>query len=1010
MYRYFLLGSFYTGLLVGNIAAQPVSAAPAPAMERYARLPLTFEQQVDGSGERFLARGQGYVIGLDSGKAGILVSPAFSKDKKAKSNHAVSLEFAGSKPSHAAPGPELPGKVNYLRGNDPQRWQIGLSTYARVTYPNVYPGIDVVYYGNQQQLEFDLVVRPGADPEAIRLKVEGAGRLSIDGSGALNLGDAAGGLKVALPQIYQDLNGTKKSVPGHYAIVGRNEVAFRLNPWDHTRPLVIDPTIVYSTLFGSPQSYAYAEAIALDPSGNIVISGYADAGFPTINAAQSVYKGDPDLFVTKINAAGTALLYSTYLGGSGYQYSSKLAVDSTGAAWVTGYTSSADFPLKNAAQATLPGTYSAFVTRLDAAGALQFSTYLGGTSDTYGEGIAVDSQNNGYVTGNAYGTFPTTAGVIQSSTGAAFVTKYAPGGAVTWSTRLGGPSSYGSAVAVDSAFNVYVTGYSYDDTFTGMPSGGAQTTNNGAGDVFVAKINPTATAYGYFTFLGGTGYDQGTAIAVDSQFNAFIAGNTSSTGLATDGAAYTALTGGTNGFAAELNPSGSQFQYVTYIGGNRVEYVEGLALDGSDNIYLTGYTDSNTFPTVLPLQSTFPGNGVSLFNSTNSGSSWAAFDTNIPGAVIGVSINPAGTSTVALTDSGIYRTVNGGTTWTRQSNVQFYYYDESAISRSPVAPGTIYAVQCCSSVYRSTDDGVTWTYMGNSSNDGEGGVLADPLTANTVYIYGSESPYVSISTDGGATFTAANTGLPGQVESLVATTDGSLYANAIGSGIYKSTNQGGSWTAVNTGLPSSPYAYYAQSLSASGTTVYFAANGNIYKTTNGGAAWTATPTSVNAYAIVASPQNASILYALTANTTVQESTDGGSTWNPAGTGLPSNTYTYYETTLVVDPSNSAHVLLVDYILDTGFVLKLNNTGSALLWSTYLGASEETYAYGVATDGRGDAFVTGFTYGTGFPITSTALPGSANSYTFITKISDATAACAALTVNPSSVTPRNTAGH
>src|ERR1700733_2601823 len=325
MFRHLSLFLFGIGLAVGNVCAQPApsasgtvsaSAAPsAPAMENYAHLPLAFEKQSEGSHERFVARGQGYVIRVDNGKATILVSSSKAGDKagKEKTNHAVSLEFAGSKPSHAVPGPELPGKVNYIRGNDPQRWQIGLSTYARVTYPDAYPGIDVVYYGNQQQLEFDLVVRPGADPEAIRLKVEGAGKLSIDGSGALNLGEAAGGLKVALPQIYQNLSGTKKSVPGHYAIVGQDEVAFRLDPWDHTRPLVIDPTIVYSTLFGGVQNYAIAEAIALDTAGNIVISGYTGGvGFPTVNAAQSIPKGSQDLFVTKINAAGTALIYSTY--------------------------------------------------------------------------------------------------------------------------------------------------------------------------------------------------------------------------------------------------------------------------------------------------------------------------------------------------------------------------------------------------------------------------------------------------------------------------------------------------------------------------------------------------------------------------------------------------------------------------------------------------------------------------------------------------------------------------
>jgi len=177
----------------------------------YARLPLAFEKQPGGLGERFVARGQGYVIGVDNGKAPIGVVT------KGKNSHVVSLEFAGSQPSrHAVPGSELPGKV---------KWQIGLPTYARVTYPNTYPGIDVVYYGNQQQLEFDLVVKPDADSEAIPLKVEGAGKLSIDSSGALNPGEAAGGLRIALPRIYQEVNGARKSVAGHYGIVSRYEVA-----------------------------------------------------------------------------------------------------------------------------------------------------------------------------------------------------------------------------------------------------------------------------------------------------------------------------------------------------------------------------------------------------------------------------------------------------------------------------------------------------------------------------------------------------------------------------------------------------------------------------------------------------------------------------------------------------------------------------------------------------------------------------------------------------------------
>ena len=290
--QYIFPGLLSLGWMTGSVWAQ----ATAPAMANYARLPLAFEKQGDGSRERFVARGQGYAVGLDSGKVSIGVAASGGTSR------AVSLEFSGARRSRAVPGAELPGKINYYLGNDPRKWRIGLPTYDRVTYREVYPGIDVVYYGNQQQLEFDLVVKPGADPEAVRLKVGGVGRLSIDDSGGLVLGD---GLRLALPRIYQEVDGAKKAVPGHYRIAGRDEVAFRTDPWDHTRPLVIDPTIVYSALALASSG---GDAIALDSLGNIIIGGYTFAAdFPTVNAAQNQRKGTrEDGFVTKINAAGTA--------------------------------------------------------------------------------------------------------------------------------------------------------------------------------------------------------------------------------------------------------------------------------------------------------------------------------------------------------------------------------------------------------------------------------------------------------------------------------------------------------------------------------------------------------------------------------------------------------------------------------------------------------------------------------------------------------------------------------
>jgi hypothetical protein len=1002
--RYVFPCLFSLSLLSGNVWAQSVVSTPmsAPAMESYARLPLAFEKHTGGSGERFTAHGQGYAIGLDGGKAII----------RAKAGQAVSLEFAGSQPSHrAVPGPALPGKVNYIRGNDPRTWELGLQTYERVTYPDTYPGIDVVYYGNQQQLEFDLVVKPGADPEAIRLKVGGAGKLSIDGSGALVLGEAAGGLKVALPQIYQEVNGAKKRGPGHYAIVDQDEVAFRIDPWDHTRPLVIDPAIVYSVLFGGGLGSSGGNSIALDPLGNILITGYTFAAdFPTLDAAQDKLNGSINVFVTKINPAGTALIYSTYLGGSNSDLVAQVVADSANAAWVTGFTNSPDFPVLNAAQATFGGDNDTFVFRLNASGALLFSTFLGGTNNEFASGIAVDNSNNGYAIGSTQttdGSFPTTAGVISTvnASSSAYVTKYGPTGAVAYSTLLGSPSTNGGSIAADSSGDAYVTGTTYESTFPGAPAGGAQATNGGGGDAFVAKLNPTATGMLYFTFFGGSGLEGGGRIAIDESLNAFFEGTTNSTGLATSGAYQTSLLGGSNGFVAELNPSGSAFTYVTYLGGERVDGLNSLALDGLDNVYLAGTTDSANFPTVSPIQPTLPGNGVSLFNSTNSGGSWAAFDSNIPGAVFDVSINPADTSEVVLTETGIYRTVNGGSSWTKQLSLQlsalFDSPSEYHLSRSPVAAGTIYA-SAATSFYQSTDDGQTWNLEGSAPSPAAG-ILADPLTANTVYLFGSTAPYVFASTNGGAAWNPAATGLLSvQIAAMTATTDGSLYAGAgaFGSGIYKSVNQGGSWTAVNTGLPPTPTAL-PHSLSGSGTTVYFAVGASVWVTTNGGASWTASPAGfIGTVGVAASPQNASVVYALTFGGVI-ESTNGGASWGSLGTGLPSNSLQE----VLVDPGNSTNALVIASVDTAGFVAKLNNTGSALTWSTYLGGTSLMNLVGVATDGAGNAFVTGFTNGGGFPVTSSVLPSGTPSTSisevFLTKISDATALCSTLAVSPES---------
>jgi len=963
-----------------------------PTVASLGNLPLAFVRQ----GDQFSARGQGYFIGLDSGTATIQVV----SQKTGDTERFVSIGFPGGQNAAPVPGPKLSGVVNYITGKDPQKWQIGLPTVDRVTYPEVYPGIDVVYYGNQQQLEFDLVVKPGADPRAIRMKVRGGGRLSIDSDGALEVGSVEG-LRIALPKIYQEASGIRKNIAGHFSIRGTDEVAFHVDAWDRTRPLIIDPTIVYSTLLGGALSGTSSVGIAIDSSRNVLIAGYtSSADFPTVNAAQTNYAGT-DAFVSKLNPDGTALIYSTFFGGTFRDAATAIAVDSTGAAWVTGSSSSSDFPLLNAAQQSSLG---AFLLKLDAAGIPQFSTRVGNPS-AVPYGIAVDPAGNGYVTGATSSGFPTTTGVVQSSTNGfhAFVAKYSPSGTVIYATMLGGAGQdYGYGIAADSNGDAYVTGVTSSSNFVGAPAGGAQTTNRGNGDAFVAKLKSDGTALLYFTFLGGSSADQGTAIVVDSSLNAYVTGQTGSVDLATPGAAQTTMAGALDGFVAKVNPAGNAFGYITYLGGSRQEFVHGMTSDASGNIYVTGFTKSPDFPTVNPIQESIAANTASLFITGDSGGSWTSADTGLPGAVIDLTLNPGGSTGVASTYSGVFRTTDGGSNWTRQLIVPDGA--RTTLSRSLANPSTIYAVSCCGSlvaqsaaVYQSTDDGVTWTASpapGNFEN-----IVADPQSANTVYFWGSSNFWKS--TDGGATWSQQKLSGQGTIAGVIAASNGALYAavgasSPRGSTIYKSTNHGVAWSPLNVGLPYYTNFFSSYPLSASGNSIYVAA-GTIYKSTDGGEKWTSSTGPEAIYELEVSPKNPSLQYAVTGTNTVRVSSDGGVTWDSPSATLPPIT----PGEIVPDPSDTSRAFLTSGVNSAVFVTKLNSTGSSFVWSTLLGGSSTASGSGIATDGAGSAWVTGTTGSVVFPVTATPFPGTS---VFITKISDATADCSPLlTANDQTIT-------
>ncbi|MGD0222420.1 MAG: SBBP repeat-containing protein [Terriglobia bacterium] len=561
---------------------------------------------------------------------------------------------------------KLPGRSNYFIGNDPKKWRTNVPTYAQVTYQGVYPGIDLVYYGNQGELEYDFVVAPGADPSRIQLAFDGADQLTQDGAG--NLVAKLGGAKVHLrkPIVYQPSETAQSGkatdheqrtldpLDGKYILKPTSQVAFEIAPYDRNKPLIIDPVLTYSTYLGGGND-DWGLGIAVDTAGNAYVTGYTGStNFPVANPLQAGNAGGYDAFVTKLNAAGSALVYSTYLGGGSDDYGARIAVDSAGNAYLIGSTYSTDFPTVNPLQAANAGFRDAFVAKLNAAGsALVYSTYLGGGSDDIGRDIAVDSAGNAYVTGQTLSTnFPTASPLQAAYSGGydAFVTKLnAAGSALVYSTYLGGSNDdYGMGIAVDVAGNAYVTGQTTSGDFpTASPFQAAK----GGWDAFVTKVNSTGAALMYSTYLGGSNDDGGLSIAVDSAGNAYVTGGTDSTDFPTANPLQAGNAGGEDAFVAKLNAAGSALVYSTYLGGGQADYGGyGIAVDSAGNAYLTGFTQSTDFPTANALQALNAGDWDVFVTKLNSAGSALAYSTYLGGSRdeygYGIAVDRAGNAYV----------------------------------------------------------------------------------------------------------------------------------------------------------------------------------------------------------------------------------------------------------------------------------------------------------------------------------------------------------------------------
>lgn len=627
----------FVWLMLPALLAAAAPAETLPIANPYARLPLSFEPNVgqsDASVHFVAHQGNGSLLLTPAG-AYVALHKKSSNPAESSTRSLVRLAFVGADQRAVLRGVDrLPGRVNYLMGSDPLGWRTGVPTYRRVEAKDLYPGIDVAYYGRDRQFEYDLLVAAGADPAAIRLQVDGAQSLSIDPGGGLIIRTAAGALRQAPPVVYQLIDSKRRSVDGRYVLLDRRTVAFAIGAYDRRRSLIIDPTLSYATLLGGSGG-DYGAAIAADSTGNLYATGFTDSvDFRTLNPLQAGLAGNSDVFVTKFNTSGNALVYSTYLGGSNNDYPAALRIDGSGNAYVVGYTNSTNFPVANALRSTLAGNNDAFVSKLNASGsALVYSTYLGGSSNDIATGLAVASSGNLYVTGYTLSSDFPLLKPLQSVYGGgaydAFVTKFnAAGNTLAHSTYLGGSGTdFASGIAVDSKGNAYLTGYTTSSNFPVV--GAFQPSLKGGFDGFVSKLNAAGSALAYSTYLGGSKGDFSTAIAVGSSGDIFVTGYTASTDFPRANAFQSLLKGDQNAFLTKLDAAGTSLSYSTYLGGSRSEYSYALAVDSKGNAVVSGLTTSTDFPTLSALQAGYSGGladaFVTKFNAVGSAVQYSTY-------------------------------------------------------------------------------------------------------------------------------------------------------------------------------------------------------------------------------------------------------------------------------------------------------------------------------------------------------------------------------------------------
>ena len=868
-----------------------------PFRAGYANLPVSFEANIgqEDPAVKFLAHGQGGDLLLTGSEAWLTLQNSGGENEP----HSLRLKLAGANPNPRLEGLDpLPGKANYLIGNDSSRWLTDVPTFARVRYHDVYPGVDLIYYGNQQKLEYDLVVQPGADPNNITLEFTGADKISLDADGDLLLCLGAKTVRQHKPIVYQENAGTRKMLSGNYVLHSGMQVGFEIADYDQTQPLVIDPVLAFSATFGG-SGLNQGLGVALDTNDNVYVTGVTTSGdFPTMNPFQTNKLGSHSAFIVKFNTNG-AVVYSTFLGGGVLNdqtitssYGQGIAVDANGDAFVTGYTTATNFPVKNALQPTNGGTCDAFVAELNPAGnGLIFSTYLGGKGFDAANGITLDTNTDAIITGFTLSTnFPTfnAAQPVYGGNGDAFVAKLnAAGSALIYSTYLGGNDSennlaaeldnlpasvqanFGGAVAVDFDGNAFVTGSTFSTNFPILnayqPTNNAYAASYVGGNLyrsaFLTEFSPAGSLV-FSTYFGdsGSGSTVGRAIGVDFNDNVYIAGS-SQYGLPTTNAFQPYFTGSGaanigDSFIAAFDSSGTNLLYSTYLGGSGDDQVNGIAVRPGDGaVAVTGFTDSPNFPVMNAIQ---PVGDQGLFMSANGAASWNLSKAGLDSGVIySIQVDPSNHMTVyALTANGCFKSTDGGADWASASTglgsvfPSSYGSPSSLLAMDPLHPGTLY-VGGYAGVYKTTNGAASWTLAsaGIPSFSDVHTIAVDPAMPTTLYA-GTYFNGIYKSTNGAVTWNTMSSGLNNlDIDEVVVDPNNSsnVYAgveNLFAASLFKSTNGGGNWTLLGGGLQGGPVNLLVAS--ASTPTTIYSVIGNSFNnaptlavSTNGGLNWSA---------------------------------------------------------------------------------------------------------------------------------------------------------------------------